>query len=102
MTTTPETDRLISQDIIACITRALGEDIGSGDVTTDSIVAPEARATARVIAKEEGVVAGLDVTSAVFLQLDEDMGFNASVTEGARVSRDQVLATLTGSARAIL
>lgn len=102
MSTKSQPDQSLSQDIIACITRALAEDIGSGDVTTETIVAPEAQATARVISRQDGIVAGLDVMRAVFLQADEDAEFSSGVAEGARVIRDQLLVTVSGSARALL
>lgn len=84
------------------IRNALAEDIGSGDATTDSIVPPEATMSGQIIAKQAGVVAGLDVAEATFLALDERIRFEAQVEEGARVTNRQVLATLSGAARALL
>jgi len=57
----PET---LSPEIIAGIRRALDEDIGAGDATTDSIVPADATSSGRIIAKQDGVVAGLDVAAA--------------------------------------
>jgi nicotinate-nucleotide pyrophosphorylase (carboxylating) len=48
------------------IDRALAEDVGDGDLTTRILVPPGARATARIVQKEPGVIAGLDVAAAVF------------------------------------
>ena len=58
-----------SQEITAAIHTALAEDIGTGDVTTNSIVPPEARMAGEIIAKQAGVVAGLDVARRVFFDL---------------------------------
>jgi len=51
----------LSTDMLACIRRALAEDIGAGDVTTDSIVPAEAVMRGQIIAKQAGIIAGLDV-----------------------------------------
>jgi nicotinate-nucleotide pyrophosphorylase (carboxylating) len=89
-------------EILDCIRRALAEDIGPGDVTTDSIVPAEATMQGQIIAKQSGIVAGLDVAAAVFEILDPRVRFEAVVSEGARVSNRQQLATLSGPARALL
>lgn len=89
-------------EILDCIRRALAEDIGPGDVTTDSIVPLEATMHGQIIAKQSGIVAGLDVAAAVFEILDPRVRFEAVVSEGARVSNRQQLATISGPARALL
>jgi nicotinate-nucleotide pyrophosphorylase (carboxylating) len=88
--------------ILAAITQALEEDIGSGDVTTDPIVSPDAVTSGEIIAKQSGVVAGLAIAAAVFRLLDHDVHFKARVTEGSQVERGTVLAELSGAARALL
>lgn len=92
----------LSPEIVACIRRALEEDIGAGDVTTDSIVPPEAPMKGQIIAKQAGVVAGLDVACAAFTLLDVQVNFIARVAESARVENRQALASLSGPARALL
>ena len=89
-------------EIIACIRRALSEDIGSADVTTNSIVPTDAGTVARIVAKQDGIVSGLAVAEAVFLCLSSDMRFNSTLSEGARVASGRTLLELNGSARAIL
>lgn len=95
-------DTVLSLDILACIQRALAEDIGSGDVTTLSIVPAEARMAAQVIAKQAGVIAGLDVARATFQLIDERVIFSALAAEGQLVEPLQVVARLSGPARALL
>jgi nicotinate-nucleotide pyrophosphorylase (carboxylating) len=85
-----------------CIKRALEEDIGSGDVTTDSIVPAGASLRGRIVAKQQGVVAGLSVAREVFRKLSPDITFGANVEEGAQVDRGVVLADVAGNARALL
>ncbi len=89
-------------DILAAIRRALEEDIGSGDVTTESIVPPEATMRGHIVARQAGVVAGLDVAQAVYQMVDEHVVFETQVEEGARVQRGQTLAIVSGPARSLL
>lgn len=92
----------LSPELVASVKRALEEDIGSGDATANSIMEPEAKMTGRIIAKQNGVVAGLDVAKLAFTLLDERVSFEAVVSEGAKVENRQILATVSGSARALL
>ena len=95
---TPE----LPSEIFQYITRALEEDIGSGDVTTDTIVPPDATLHGRIIAKQDGVVAGLTVAKQVMLTLDQRVAFVTQVEDGSTVTRGTVLADLQGPARALL
>jgi nicotinate-nucleotide pyrophosphorylase (carboxylating) len=92
----------LSPEIIACIRRALDEDIGGGDATTDSIVPADATSSGRIIAKEAGVVAGLDVAAAAYRLVDARVSFVPLAAEGATVANRQPLATVAGPARALL
>jgi len=92
----------LSDDIIASIRRALSEDMGSGDVTTNSIVSSAASASAQVLAKQDGILSGLSVAQQVFLTLSCDMRFNSRLSDGAQVVGGQTLLELTGPTRAIL
>lgn len=84
------------------IQSALAEDIGPGDATTESIVPAEAQMRGRIIAKEDGIVAGLDVAEAVYLAVDQEVYFQTQVEEGTRVHTQQVLAMVSGRARTLL
>jgi nicotinate-nucleotide pyrophosphorylase (carboxylating) len=92
----------LPDSIVEAIDRALAEDIGAGDATTDAIVPADAVMTGQIIAKQEGVVAGLDVAGAVFIKLDERIRFERLAGEGERVADRQVLARVSGPARALL
>ena len=89
-------------EIIDSIRRALAEDIGTGDVTTDSIVPANASLRGRISAKQDGVIAGLNVAEAVWHELDERISLTAHVADGARVENRTVLAEVAGPARALL
>jgi nicotinate-nucleotide pyrophosphorylase (carboxylating) len=89
-------------EIIEYIRRALAEDIGTGDVTTNSIVPENASLRGRITAKQAGIVAGLTVAEAVWRELDPRVSFTAKVSDGARVENRTVLADVAGPARALL
>lgn len=81
---------------------AIAEDLGAGDVTTDSIMSVSARARARIEARARGVLAGLEVARLAFHELDPDIVFEATVKDGARIETGQILCSIEGRARAIL
>jgi len=90
-------------EILDSIRRALDEDLGAnGDVTSDSILPAAAQLNARLIARQEGVIAGLDVAAAAFHLLDSDIRFTPHASEGQHVDPDDLLAEIRGPARAIL
>jgi len=89
-------------EILDSIRRALAEDVGSGDVTTDSIVPPAAKARVQIVAKQSGVIAGLDVARMVFVQFDDQIVFTPHVRDGSAVSQGQVVVDVYGLARALL
>ena len=99
--TLPE-NTVLSPDIRARVQLALAEDIGSGDVTTNSIVPMDAMMNGKIIAKQAGTIAGLDVARLVYQTLDERVNFETCVTEGERVENRQLLARVSGSARSLL
>jgi nicotinate-nucleotide pyrophosphorylase (carboxylating) len=84
------------------VRRALAEDVGTGDVTTDATVPGDAVAEARIVAKAEGVLAGMDVAEAVFRELDPEALVRRLVSEGGRVGYGTVVATVRARTRAIL
>jgi nicotinate-nucleotide pyrophosphorylase (carboxylating) len=92
----------LSQDVISCIRRALQEDIGAGDITTESIVTSDTTATAHIVAKQDGVVAGLDVVGTVFLLLHDNLELKSNASEGSYVVRDQILCEISGPTRPLL
>lgn len=89
-------------DIRTAIKRALAEDIGPGDVTSNSIIPPEAEMAGIIIAKENGVIAGLDVAAAVYAEIDARVDFRPAAAEGERVQNRQTVARISGPARALL
>jgi nicotinate-nucleotide pyrophosphorylase (carboxylating) len=85
------------------IGRALAEDLGSGDVTTEAIVPGDLEAVADVVVKTAGVVCGISELAACIRRLDPAADTELLVDEGSAVtSPPQVVARIRGQARAIL
>jgi len=81
---------------------ALAEDIGSGDITTDSVIPADLRSKASIVAKEAGVICGLDIAQWVFESVSKKIKFVKNVKDGAQVGPGKIVATVSGPARAIL
>lgn len=81
---------------------ALDEDIGAGDHTTEATIPPDQEGRAEIIAKHEGVVAGLEVAALVFETLDPQVRFEPRVRDGDVVAPGQVLAAVSGRLRSLL
>ena len=81
---------------------AYAEDIGDGDITTNNLIPPEQNKTAILVAKEEGVIAGLPVAEMVFKKFDKNIEWNVKIPDGSKVSPGDVLVELKGNYRALL
>jgi nicotinate-nucleotide pyrophosphorylase (carboxylating) len=90
----PHLDRLIDL--------ALEEDLGTGDVTTQTLIPPELQGEAQIRAQQNLVVAGLPVAARVFHQVDAGLVFEPQTEEGREVAPGTVLALLSGPVAAIL
>jgi len=84
------------------IEQALLEDIGTGDITTESIIPSNLKAKGIIKTSEEGVVAGLDITRMVFKKLDSEICFQPKIKDGNKILPGEILAEITGSAQTIL
>lgn len=84
------------------IERALAEDIGTGDITTQSVIPPLTQINGRLLAKEDGRICGLPVFCRVFELLDPTVKVELKTIEGDAVSKGDVIALLSGTAISIL
>ena len=84
------------------IKRALREDITSEDVSTAAVMPEAHRGTVELIAKQDGVIAGLQVFERAFKILDPAARFDASVSDGQRISSGQLLGIVHADVRALL
>jgi nicotinate-nucleotide pyrophosphorylase (carboxylating) len=81
---------------------ALAEDIGQGDITTDFLVSSRAHARARLVAHADGIVCGVDLAREVFKTLNSKICFRVFIQDGRRVRKNDTIAEISGSARALL
>jgi len=81
---------------------ALAEDVGDGDITTDNIIPSGIRRKAKMVAKANGVVAGLPVAEMVFRKLDPNLIWNELTPDGSKVKNGDVMVEFEGSYRALL
>ena len=84
------------------IRMALQEDITSEDVSTNAVMPTATKGTVDLIAKEDGVIAGLDIYARVFTILDENTEIDFHCKDGDDVKKGQLMATVTGDIRVLL
>src|SRR5947209_10870851 len=81
---------------------ALREDIGDGDVPTDSLVSHDAKAAARIVARERAIVAGTKTAVEVFHRVDPTLKVKAFRNDGSEVNAGEEVIQIEGFARSIL
>lgn len=84
------------------IRMALQEDITSEDVSTNAVMPTAVKGTVDLIAKQDGIIVGLDVYARVFQLLDEKTEFEFHCKDGDEVKKGQLMATVTGDIRVLL
>ena len=82
--------------------RAVGEDVGPDDVTSRAFIGEEAMATGALVAREDCVLAGMDVAEAVFREVDGRLVWETLIQDGQKVGPNQSVAKVRGSARSVL
>lgn len=90
------------QGIEAIVRLALDEDVGTGDITTNSTVPEGARASGTFLAKAEGVLSGLEVARTVFREVDSGVSFRPVLADGDAFQPGTALASVEGPARGVL
>jgi len=89
--------------VAEAITAALKEDLGrAGDITSAATIPADAKATAELVARKPGTIAGLDLAAAAFHALDPSVRFERSAADGDAVAAKTVLARVSGPGRAVL
>ena len=94
--------KLEPEKIDALIQLAIKEDIGVGDVTTESLIPDSLIAEGSFVAKESGVIAGLPVVEYFFSKLDKGVSLEQNVKDRTFVKRGETIASLKGSAKTLL
>ena len=91
-----------ASEIEAVVDRALAEDLGAGDPTTESIIAPDSHGRGVIVARSHGVLAGVDVACLVFERVDSSVEFKTLKADGSKLEPESFLAEVEGSLSSIL
>lgn len=92
----------MKQEIIDIIKRALAEDMPNGDITTDSIIDETHQSHAKFIAKEDGIISGIDIAYQVFREVGGKYHLDFLVKDGEAVTNGQLIGIVDGDTRTIL
>ena len=84
------------------IARALAEDLGPGDITSECFIPSDHRSSARIIAKENAILAGTEVAREVFRQVDPAIEIEIRTNDGETIAPGDLILTATGPTRALL
>jgi nicotinate-nucleotide pyrophosphorylase (carboxylating) len=93
---------LYENQLNTLIDLALEEDIGSGDITSETLIPADLRAKTTLLAKADGVLAGIDLAKLVFIKVDPDLKFKTLLKDGAKLHPGDIIGTVTGNARSLL
>jgi nicotinate-nucleotide pyrophosphorylase (carboxylating) len=85
-----------SEYLLELADRALSEDIGNGDITTEATVSPDLEGSGTIVAKMPGVISGLDIAGLTFLRLNQGIEFDSDLVEGSRVDAGTQVASIRG------
>ena len=94
--------QLIKAQIEEIVDRALAEDLGWGDVTTEALIPDDQQGIASIVAKEQGILAGIDVAKKVFHQVDPGLRMDVLLEDGSRIKASDVIARVEGKVANIL
>jgi len=92
----------VHESFLPLVKFALSEDVGTGDVTTLNAVPANVGARAAIVAKQPGVVSGIDIAAMTFREVDATLKFKSTVRDGQEVPAGAALATISGSAASIM
>ncbi|MFP4082685.1 MAG: carboxylating nicotinate-nucleotide diphosphorylase [Candidatus Aminicenantes bacterium] len=84
------------------ITNALNEDMPRGDVTSESIIPPDSESEALIQAKQEGILAGIDIAGRVFELINPEVSFKKNLQDGEKFNSGQAVAALRGHSVSLL
>jgi len=81
---------------------ALAEDVAGGDITTDNLIPASSRRKAKMVAKADGIVAGLEVAEMVFRSFDNQLVWDVRIADGGMVKKGDVIVEFEGTYRSLL
>ena len=94
LSNTPQVKRFISQ--------AIAEDLGQGDVTTEALIPKTQRGKASIVAKANGIIAGIEIAKQVFLKVDPELKLAIFIEDGTEVKPGDTVAKIEGRVASIL
>lgn len=94
--------RFASMDIDAFIANAIAEDVGDGDHTSLASVPSHATGKAKLLVKEDGVVAGVELALKIFAKVDAELEVDVLIEDGTRVKVGDIVLTVSGKSQSIL
>ena len=92
----------LQMEIDSIIINAIKEDINYIDVTTDYLIPEDSVSTAKYVAKDSGILCGIDIALRVFTLLDDKTEFDIKLQDGDRVENSDTIATITGKTKVLL
>lgn len=93
---------LLVEQIDEAVSRALAEDLSSGDVTTEALIDENWQGKAYFLVKAQGVLAGIEIARRVFLKVDPDISMDVLIRDGTSIKRGDIAATVSGKFSSIL
>jgi nicotinate-nucleotide pyrophosphorylase (carboxylating) len=93
---------LLVEQIDEAVSRALAEDLSSGDVTTEALIDENWQGKAYFLVKAPGVLAGIEIARRVFLKVDPDISMDVLIRDGTSIKRGDIAATVSGKFSSIL
>jgi nicotinate-nucleotide pyrophosphorylase (carboxylating) len=94
--------QLSRQEVDDLINRALAEDVGRGDLTTNTTIPAGTRLKASMVARQDIVVCGMELAALTFHRVNQEIKFETKSKDGEKVAKGTALATVEGDARAVL
>ena len=93
---------LTNPQVLQIISMALNEDVGTGDITTETTIPADKTAVGRFIAKESMIICGVDLAEFVFHTIDKNIIFKANYSDGDYIEKGDCIAEVSGNARNVL
>lgn len=92
----------MDKSILKLISTALKEDVKKGDITTKATISKSKKAVGKFLVKADGIIAGLEITKAVFKSVDPKIKFEIKIKDGSKVKYGDVAAIVSGKAQSLL
>lgn len=92
---------MASKDILELLKKALAEDVGGGDITSEACIPPDAYLSAKIVLKQQGRVAGLPFFKEIFQHIDPSIELKLYIAEGTDHAPGTVIGSIAGLARSI-